>query len=273
LTDNTLSQVYGGINAEKEDCTNAVMETKGMVATYNGKIAEVFYFATSSGTTLDVKDVWGSTTYPYLVPVDDSLQSNVIKDNGKWTVKYTNKELTELFNRKGLALGDIIDVNVDEYNKQGAVMKLTFSGVNDSKTYTLGKTRDVLSLKSQTYTISKLTDNGNKSKLSVLSASGYETCDLELAVLSSGGTEFVTKKVNIISKDSNHIVESNDGEFKGIEITGYGYGHGIGMSQNGAKALANSGYTYEQIIKHYFTGVEVQSVQQEEQLNDRMEAF
>lgn len=38
---------------------------------------------------------------------------------------------------------------------------------------------------------------------------------------------------------------------------GKGNGHGIGMSQYGAKKMAEEGYTYEQIIKHYYTGVEI----------------
>ena len=36
-----------------------------------------------------------------------------------------------------------------------------------------------------------------------------------------------------------------------------GYGHGIGMSQVGADTYANKGYSYEDIIKHYYTGVEI----------------
>ncbi len=40
-------------------------------------------------------------------------------------------------------------------------------------------------------------------------------------------------------------------------FTTYGYGHGVGMSQNGANILAKQGYSYEQILKHYFTGIEV----------------
>lgn len=40
-------------------------------------------------------------------------------------------------------------------------------------------------------------------------------------------------------------------------FTTYGHGHGVGMSQYGAKALAASGYTYKQILQHYFTGVEI----------------
>lgn len=38
----------------------------------------------------------------------------------------------------------------------------------------------------------------------------------------------------------------------------YGYGHGVGMSQNGANILAKMGYSYDQILKYYFTGIDVQ---------------
>ena len=40
-------------------------------------------------------------------------------------------------------------------------------------------------------------------------------------------------------------------------IAGTGSGHNIGMSQWGAHAMANQGFTYEEIIKFYFTGVTV----------------
>ena len=36
-----------------------------------------------------------------------------------------------------------------------------------------------------------------------------------------------------------------------------GYGHGVGMSQTGADALAKQGYNYEDIIKHFYIGVEI----------------
>ncbi len=39
-----------------------------------------------------------------------------------------------------------------------------------------------------------------------------------------------------------------------------GYGHGVGMSQYGADYLARQGQTYEQILKHYYTGVELVSI-------------
>ena len=36
-----------------------------------------------------------------------------------------------------------------------------------------------------------------------------------------------------------------------------GYGHGVGMSQYGAQGMALDGYTYDEILKHYYTKVEI----------------
>lgn len=55
-------------------------------------------------------------------------------------------------------------------------------------------------------------------------------------------------------RSANFTVEINEDEvlFKVI-----GYGHGVGMSQTGADALAKQGKTCEEIIKHFYTGVEI----------------
>ena len=44
---------------------------------------------------------------------------------------------------------------------------------------------------------------------------------------------------------------------EGFTFTVKGYGHGVGMSQVGAKAMAEQGFTYDEILKHYYTGVTV----------------
>lgn len=51
-----------------------------------------------------------------------------------------------------------------------------------------------------------------------------------------------------VQKDENNNVQFNT----------IGYGHGVGMSQEGANQMASEGATYEEIIKHYYTGVEVE---------------
>lgn len=42
-----------------------------------------------------------------------------------------------------------------------------------------------------------------------------------------------------------------------VQITTEGFGHGIGMSQYGAKAMAEAGFDYKKILKHYYTDVEI----------------
>lgn len=43
----------------------------------------------------------------------------------------------------------------------------------------------------------------------------------------------------------------------GLTFTTRGYGHGVGLSQYGANGMALEGYTYDQIIKHYYQGVQI----------------
>lgn len=42
-----------------------------------------------------------------------------------------------------------------------------------------------------------------------------------------------------------------------IIINTRGYGHGVGMSQYGAQGMALEGYTYDEILKYYYSGVEI----------------
>ena len=49
-------------------------------------------------------------------------------------------------------------------------------------------------------------------------------------------------------------------EENNIKFNVIGYGHGVGMSQTGADSMAKQGKTYEEIIKHYYTGVEITDI-------------
>lgn len=42
-----------------------------------------------------------------------------------------------------------------------------------------------------------------------------------------------------------------------IKFSVKGYGHGVGMSQTGADSMAKQGSNYEEIVKHFYTGVEI----------------
>ena len=45
-----------------------------------------------------------------------------------------------------------------------------------------------------------------------------------------------------------------------ITVTTKGYGHGVGMSQYGALGMAKEGYSYDEILKHYYQGVEIKKI-------------
>ena len=60
---------------------------------------------------------------------------------------------------------------------------------------------------------------------------------------------------SILGLKSTNFQFSIDGDSIKFEVTGYG--HGVGMSQTGADSMAKQGKKYDEIIKHFYTGVEV----------------
>ena len=63
---------------------------------------------------------------------------------------------------------------------------------------------------------------------------------------------------NIFGLRSANFKITIDGENVKFEVIGYG--HGVGMSQTGADSLAKQGKNYEEIIKHYYTGVKIENM-------------
>jgi stage II sporulation protein D len=55
-------------------------------------------------------------------------------------------------------------------------------------------------------------------------------------------------------------VYGESGRVTGFVFTGRGWGHGVGMCQVGAYGLARQGFTVEQILKAYYTGIEITKV-------------
>jgi stage II sporulation protein D len=49
----------------------------------------------------------------------------------------------------------------------------------------------------------------------------------------------------------------DNGNVAGFIFTGRGWGHGVGMCQVGAYGLAKQGLSYEQILKTYYSGIEI----------------
>ena len=60
------------------------------------------------------------------------------------------------------------------------------------------------------------------------------------------------EKLQLASSDFKIVEKSDSYVFKTK-----GSGHGVGLSQYGAQGMAREGYDYQQILKHYYQGVEI----------------
>ena len=77
--------------------------------------------------------------------------------------------------------------------------------------------------------------------------------------LKINGVEFTGKdvynKLGLRSCDFEFIKVGNN-----ISINTKGYGHGVGMSQYGAHGMAKNGYSYKEILSHYYGGTELKKI-------------
>lgn len=82
----------------------------------------------------------------------------------------------------------------------------------------------------------------------------YDSSGICLGAKGNDGTVTQKQIKNALGLRSDSFsVTANGNEYI---FTSYGYGHGVGMSQYGADALAKSGYSFYDILKHYYTGIE-----------------
>ncbi|HAM81720.1 SpoIID/LytB domain-containing protein [Ornithinibacillus bavariensis] len=240
LLPTTADQVYGGYDVEQSLSTQAVQETEGIVATYNGELINAVYHSTSGGITANNEDVWSSEPIPYLrsVPVservtinekDQSQNANRIKRGiefekdwskyYRWSHEWTSEEMR-------LVVSDYFSTNINEVyeinvlnRSNGRVLEIEF--VTDKGNFYEYKDRIRWALK-------YMNENG------------------DMSVLRS--TLFHIEP--ILDEETNSVT--------GFKAEGGGWGHGVGMSQVGAMGMAVYGYTYEEILKHFYTGIELE---------------
>lgn len=107
----------------------------------------------------------------------------------------------------------------------------------------------------------------NKDFINVLNLLGIDTNNTNVEVLERNASGRVVQ-VKIGDKTFNGVnlrsllgLKSTDFDLNVVDgnlvITTRGYGHGVGMSQYGANGMAKEGYNYEQILKHYYTNVDL----------------
>lgn len=77
--------------------------------------------------------------------------------------------------------------------------------------------------------------------------------------LTIGGVDFTGSKIRTLFnlRSTCFTIKEENGNIL-FEVTGYG--HGVGMSQYGANTMAKDGYTYKDILTHYYSGTEIDYV-------------
>ncbi len=250
-------QAYATTADQSESVHTAVDETRGELLFYEDTLVQAVYSSSMGAYTESVENVWG-TPFPYLVSVENPYEDTENIYNGKWTKSLTVQRVTEIMNSRGYNIGDVTNITVVETTPSGSVLKLLVSGTNGSKTFEREACRSIFSeaTYSQRYTVSR---GGVETKPVVYITDGKTTKAQTL------GTVWLLSKGNSLSQISGQL-SSYDGKTNKFYSTvkaqgshdtfvfsGEGWGHGVGMSQYGAKGMAQAGFTYDEILTHYYT--------------------
>lgn len=253
LLPTTSDQVYGGFSVEHPVSNDAVDATRGIVATYEGKLITAVFHSTSGGFTANNEDVWTSEATPYLrathvaqkgnslkyVPAldiykydeeEESESLRKVKEGDfeagwskyyRWNFEWTADEISQIvstyFNTE---VGKVLEINVTERSSSGRAAKIEF--VTENGTFYEYKDRI-------------------RWALQYINASGNPSVLLS--------TLFIIEPVT----------DEETGEVTGYKTNGGGWGHGVGMSQVGAVGMAVQGYTYDVILKHFYQGIELET--------------
>jgi stage II sporulation protein D len=288
MDDNQNSQVYRGFISEKEATTNAVNETRGEMIYYNDKLIQAFYHSTSGGSTENSGNVWFENL-PYLVGVEDAFSDRSGSPYSEWQKSYQKNEIIKKLKDDGHNASELYLIEITKVSENNRVIECIFSTDIGELVYKKENARLLLGLMSSWFTIENGSvfyftneytfDNKDDAEEtnSVPSRGGImdsitdknTTNDKDIKTesnLGSGGitgkyliTNSGTKKVNldkvaVISAKGVSVLETSSSDYN---FQGRGWGHGIGMSQYGAKQMAAEGFTYNEILEHYYTGVTI----------------
>lgn len=270
LCPSTDCQAYSGLARAAANSDRAVEETAGVTVKYNGTYASCNYYSSNGGASMSAKDVWG-TNYPYLLGKADPYEAS-INVNNYWTFSCSFRELTSKLNLSSTAAG----ARITEYTDGGNPLTIAFYGADGRllASKTTAQLVRALGLKSYHYELglSGGSSSGSSGSGGGLAVNGSQTLsglDGLYAVDGNGDAFVLPEDVWVITGDGTSTAESWSGSSGGQDsglytgtngifvISGRGAGHNVGMSQWGAYAMAGQGFTYDQILKFYYTGVTV----------------
>ncbi len=225
-------RAYAGLSGHMSTTNRAVEETAGVALVHGGQVAATVFCACCGGWTEDNEKVWSGPANPVLRGVPDFPPGKNPAKSG----------LQAYGLQKWLSASPpawCADHKDFRWKK-----KLTKKQLSEimSKSYNIGVVQAVRPGARGT--------SGRLVSMEVVGSRGTVNVDRELAIRQVIGG--LPSAMIIISS------ESAKSGLASLTLYGGGSGHGVGLCQQGARAMAGQGLSHSEILKHYFTGVELE---------------
>lgn len=265
-------QVYNNIESQ-ETTDQAVKETEGQIMLYEDRPVKAYYFATSCGVTTD-ENIWekgdrNQTPYIAGCRVGGSESERDLTDEEEFARFIKKKhaddlEIEEPWYRWNCYVPlTQIKANVEQWAKARAERSADGIMLKDGDDYvwsaadSIGKIEEAEIVERNTGgVVHQMLLTGEKGTLKIK----YEY-NIRLMLGIPGGQ--IHKNDGSIGEGGNLLPSGyfvlepveEDGKLAGYQVYGGGLGHGAGMSQNGARILAEQGKNYQEILQYFYEGV------------------
>lgn len=275
MDDSTSFQVYMNCD-ESPSAIKAVDETKNQVLTYEGKLVESFYYSTSGGCNGGAA-VWNGITAgddSYLIETGEEIYaSNSAEgesayrqyiDNGNTGDVEYNEAWYRWHYQKTLDTEAVKNMLAKLYNlslSKPHMVRIRSKYLASDKIKEETAIRDIRILgRRKSGLVTGIMIETEHFRVSVISQHAIRQalgCDRDVIFRKDGSSytmgDILPSAYFYIEKIYDNNGESGD-TLNQITIHGAGFGHGCGMSQNGAKGLADKGLTVDQILAYYYNG-------------------
>ncbi len=290
--DSQNAQVYRGVNAEDAMLDRGISATKGMVVLWQGQPALTPYHSDSGGWTADVRDVWGGTR-PYLIAQQEPFPSR--SPHETWKTTLSASQVTSIVRKMGVNVGDVTALSVAERDRGGRAVLLRVNGTAGTatvKSHAFRMAADPKIIRSTYFEMrgsaGSTTEEFGKPLLPLPSITAEEPerainrNDPELLIkLTQEGAFTKDELMDMLLRPETRsaylekaLVRSRPGAkprpatpvspkrpASGTFVfEGRGWGHGVGMSQWGAKAMADNGWKAEKILGYYYPGTTIKQI-------------
>ncbi|WP_217269762.1 SpoIID/LytB domain-containing protein [Neobacillus endophyticus] len=249
IDDTILYQVYGGY-IWTPNTTKAVDDTVGQVAQYNGHLISAVYSASNGGMTESNNDVWGTTAVPYL-----AIKKDPYDPDTPWSFSFhkTQIDITSLDLTKASDWWSSV-------NEADSTITYNIKTWLNSNGYS-GKDIKITSI--PVFSLHDVTAGGRVSKGDItvnFLVKDMVDADGKLIPQQISFTNVSASKIRSIIGNRmmwSYLVNNIQTDSDMVTVKGSGDGHGVGMSQWGAKKMADEGKKYTDILKFYYDGTNI----------------